>query len=141
MPFLEKAWSNITEKVSEHFEKKRREQEEFENMKRQADFQHRIEQEQEEKQRTFEDTKKLAYERAEKETGIRKLRALNRAERLSQNPNSFFTKLSQHTQKNLQRSAENKQRSQMIRACAQKMRQEEMERRQQERLVKMNRRK
>lgn len=138
---FQKIWDNITGKISEHFEKKRQIQEEFETMQRHAEFEDRILMEQQRKRKALEIAKQQAMERAHNETGIRRLRSLNRAQRLEENPNNLFSKLSQHTQKNIQRSMENKKRNELIRAQAKKMREEELKKRQQERMMKINRRK
>ena len=140
MPFFQKAFSNIGQKVSEHFEKKRQEQEEFDTMRRQADFQEKIERDQREKKQAIESARTIARERINKEKGIKKLMAINRLQMMEQNPDSLSSRLSQHTLKNIKRTEDNKRRSMELKEQARKMREEEMERRQAERRERIARR-
>ena len=139
---FQKIWSNISQRISEHFEKKRQIQEEFEQMQRQAEFSERIALEQDQKKKNLEEARRKALEDFHNKTGIQKLQALNRLKTLENNTDSVFSKLSQHTQRNLKRTEENKKRNMLVRQIAQDMRNEKLRNAQLDRLnrIEMNRR-
>ncbi len=129
---------SIGDKISEHFEKKRQEQEEFEAMRRQAQFEERIAQEQKEKRDALKRAREEAIRTAKNKTGIQRLRALNRASRLTEsNPGTLFSTLSQRTQENLKRTEENIRRNQRIRLEAKRLREERLRKAQLERIRRM----
>lgn len=130
-----KIFSQLGDKLSEHFEKKRQEQEELDRMRKEAEFQRIIQKEQEDRENALETVRQNLREKAERSNGFQRLRYLNQAERIGENHNPFFTKLSGHTRRNMQRTEENKRRNQLIREEARKMREERLERNRMDRLL------
>lgn len=122
----------IKEGIRNHFDKKKEDREMIEKMQREVDFQ---------KQEIFQeqfkkDALEVARSRAKKDSaemsGLRKLRATNRARNLNSNtnaPGSFFNRLAELTQKNKARTEDNLKRTREMRETAQKMREENMKKR------------
>ncbi len=126
---FENLFGNIKDKVNEHFEKKKLEKEDFERMQREVDFKQKQIFEEEFKKNALEVAKSKAKKDAAKLSGLQKLRALNRAERLTQSgndPGSVFSKFSEYTQKNLAKREENLKRTETMRNEAKKMREEKI---------------
>lgn len=132
-----KIFSKIGDKINEHFEKKKQEQEELERMRKEAEFQRIIQKEQEQRDNALLAVKRNLLEQAEKKQGIQRLRAISQAQRIGENTNPILSKLSEHTRKNMQRTEENKRRNQIIREEAKRMRLERLERTQNERILRM----
>ncbi len=136
---FQKILDDISNKFSEHFEKKKQEQQEFERMQREFEFNQRIQLNERDKQEAFKSAREDALHRAKTKTGMERLRAINRAERLGeQGSNTFFSKLSMYTQKNMKRMEQNKNRTKVIRENAERMRKENLEKRQNARIQRMN---
>ncbi len=136
---FQKILDDISNKFSEHFEKKKQEQEHFERMQREFEFNQRIQLNERDKQEAFKSAQQDAFRRAKTKTGIERLRAINRAERLGeQGSSTFFSKLSMYTQKNMKRVEQNKARTKLIREHAEKMKRENLEKRQMQRNQRMN---
>ncbi len=116
-------WENLTSGVKNHFEKKKEERKWMEGLQREASAQQKILFEEQFKKNALEVGRRKAKKDAEKLSGLQKLRAINRASRLTesgQNEN-LFSKLSQFTQKNIARREENLKRTEMIRKEADKI--------------------
>lgn len=112
-----------------HFDKKKEEREMLEKLQLEAEMQRRTMFQQEFKENALEVARAKAKQDAAKLSGLQKLRATNRARRLTQdgqNPGSSFSKLSEYTQKNLARTEENKKRTQEMRETAKKMREDRL---------------
>ena len=123
-------FDNLKQSVQDHLEKKKKEREEFQQLQREAENHRKIEFAAAFREDAFRVAKSKAKKDAAKLSGLQKLRAINRARRLDEtgtDPNSFFSKLSAHTQRNMQRTEENKKRTVEIRAAAQQMKDEKMD--------------
>ena len=110
--------------ISNHFEKKKREREMMEQLQTEAQMQQRIIFQEEYKKNALEVARARAKKDAAKLSGLQKLRAINRARRLTesgQEPGSMFSKLSEYTQKNLARREENIKRTAEMRETAKKI--------------------
>lgn len=123
---------SISSGIKNHFDKNREQREMVEELQRDADAQRLITF----KQEFSENAKEVAIAQAKKDaaemSGLRKLRATNRARNLSNGgpePGSFFEKLSDFTKKNKARMNENLQRTKEIRDLAQDQKKEDMQKR------------
>ena len=121
--------------IQNHFEKKREERESIEKIKRENSI---------EAQQVFEkefrdNNKKILIARAKKDaaklSGLQKFRAENRLRNLNkeQNPENFWSKFREHTQKNLANRDENMKRTEEKRKLAKQMRADQQAQRQQQR--------
>jgi len=120
---------SIKSGISNHFEKKKKEREMMEQLQLEASMQQRQIFQEEFKKNALEVARAKAKQDAAKLSGLQKLRATNRARRLTetgQEPGSMFSKLSEYTQKNLARKEENIKRTEEMRETAKKMQEERL---------------
>ncbi len=130
--------------IQDHFDKKKEEREMMERLQREARASQILLFEEQFKKNALEVAKAKAHQDAAKLSGLQKLRATNRASRLTEtggNPGSWFSKLSEHTQKNLAQREENLKRTKEMRETAKKMREDSMAKRIKERQERMGNRK
>lgn len=137
-------FSSISDGIKNHFDKNRERREMMEQLQRDADNQRLI---------TFKEefgknAKEVAIAQAKKDaaelSGLRKLRATNRARNLSHQvpqPGTFFEKMSDWTKKNKARMHENLARTAELRATAEKERREKLQGKITERESRMDRNK
>lgn len=124
-------WDKLTSGVQKHLDKKREEREWMEGLQREAQAHEKIIFEKQFK----EDALKVAQSKAKKDaaklSGLQKLRALNRARRLTEpgQGDTLFSKISQFTQKNIKNREENLKRTEELRQAATKMRKDDMKER------------
>jgi len=125
---FENFFGGLKEKFQESQEQKRIEKEELARMQREVDFQKKQIFEDEFKKGALEVAKAQAKKDAAKLSGLQKLRALNRARRLTEsgadNPTNMFSKLSQYTQRNIAKREENIKRTEEMREAGKKISQE-----------------
>lgn len=123
-------FDSIKQGIKNHFDKQRERREQLEQLQQQADAEANIVFQEQFKKHSIEIAKAKAYKDAAKKSGIQKLRAINRARRLSETgapPGSLFAKLSEYTQKNIAKREENLERTKAMREEAEKLRQERMD--------------
>lgn len=125
MSIFSNLFQSIQEKIRENSAKKKEEQDFLRRLRVQAEQERRIAFEQE----YLKNAKIVAISKAKKEaaekSGLQKLRALNRAQRLQESsgePTTFFDKLGVYTQKNLVKRDENMKRTAEQRKMAKEMR-------------------
>lgn len=120
-------FDSIKGAVSGHFDKKKEEQELFDNVQKEAQAIRMKTLEEEFRKNATEVAISTAKKDAAQKSGLQKLRALNRARNLTnpQEPKgSFFENLSEYTHKNIARREENLSKTEMLRKEADKMRKE-----------------
>jgi len=139
MPILE----SLKQGIQEHFEKKKLERENVEKIKKENS----IEAQQIFEKEFRENNKKVLIARAKKDaaklSGLQKFRANERLRNLNKesNPENFWSKLREHTQKNLANREENLKRTEERRKLAKQMRDEQIQKRQLERFQRLENRK
>lgn len=122
-------FESIKSGISGHFEKKKKEREMMEQLQLEAEQQRRLIFQEEFKKNALEVARAKAKKDAAKLSGLQKLRAVNRARRLTETgkePGSMFSKLSEYTQKNLAKREENLKRTEEMREMAKKIREEKL---------------
>lgn len=122
-------FDTVKEGVQGHFDKKKQEREELERMQREVDFQRKQIFEEEFKKNALIVARGEAKKRAANLSGLQKLRAVNRARNLTQSgqdPGSFFSKLSEYTQKNIAKREDNMKRTEELRNVGKQMREEKL---------------
>lgn len=106
--------------IQQSLDKKKEDKEMMDRLRKEAAMEERILFEKAFKENSLEVAKKKAYEDAAKKSGIQKLRATNRARRLTESSqaDNFIGKLSAFTQKNMARRDENLKRTAELRQVA-----------------------
>ena len=124
MGFLE----TIQKGVRGHFDKKKVQKELIDRLRLEADVQRQQIFEEEFKKNALLVAQSQAKKQAAELSGLRKLRAMNRVRTLKEpkSSDSFFSKLAEHTQRNLAKREENLERTKEIRTEAKKMRDERL---------------
>ena len=119
----------IQNSLKGHFDKKKEQKELVDRLRLETKVQEQIIFEKEFKKNALEVAKAQAKKQAAELSGIRKLRAMNRARNLSQPhaSGSFFSKLGEHTQRNLAKRDENIKKTAVLREAAKKMREEKLQ--------------
>ncbi len=117
----------IKERAGEHFDKKREDREKMDELRKEAEMHRRLMFEEEFRKNSFEVAKAQAFKDAAKASGLQKLRATNRARRLSQQtpdqqPMGFLSKLGEHTKRNLANRESNLERTAEMRSTAKEIR-------------------
>jgi len=115
---------NIKEGIQGHFDKKKQQREMMEQLQVEAAIEKQKLFKEKFKENAFEVAKAQAYKEAAEKSGLQKLRATNRARRLSENniaPGTFFEKLSEYTKKNIAKREENLERTKLMRETAENM--------------------
>ena len=113
--------------IQGHFDKKKEDREFEERLRKEATIQKRIIYEEEYKKNALVVAKAKAYKEAAQKSGLQRLRAKDRALRLSERnlePGTFFDKMRDLTQRNKARTEANLKRTAEMREEANKMRQE-----------------
>lgn len=118
---------SIKEGVRGHFDRKKEDKEAMDKLRKEADMQQRLLFEQEFRKNALEVAKAKAKKDAAQASGLQKLRAINRARRLSQQtpdqqPMGFLSKLSEHTRRNLANREANLKRTEEMRKAAKEIR-------------------
>ncbi len=119
----------IKDKIQSHLDKRKEEQEMMERLRLEASLQKKQIFEEEYKKDSLEVAKREAKKSAAEMSGLRKLRAINRSRRLTEtgkSPGSFFSKVSEYTQKNIAKRQENLKGTAELREQAQKMKEEKV---------------
>lgn len=121
-------FESLKNSVQGYFDKKREDREFVERLQREADAQKKILFEEEFKKNALEVAKAEAHKNAAKLSGLQKLRAMNRARRLTEpgQGQGMFSKLSEYTQKNIAKREENIKRTAELRDAGKKMREEKL---------------
>ena len=122
-------FQNLRDEVQDHFSKRKEERARFEAIQREVEFQKRQMFEERYKENALEVARASAIRAAEKKSGIAKLRAMNRADRLTEpgeTSGTFWGKLSEYTQKNVARREDNIRRTEGLRDAAKKMREQKL---------------
>ena len=136
-------FDSIKSSMAKRSDKKKEEKEMLEKMQFEADVQRRIIFQEEFKKNALEVARAQAKKQAASASGLQKLRAENRARRLTEtnisNPNSFLAKVSEFTQKNIAKRQENMKRTEDIRKTADEMKKERLTGNQQQRVDRINR--
>jgi len=118
-------FDSIKEGITNHFERRKQDREMMERLQKEADMQRRIVFQQEYRKNALEVATAQAKKDAASKSGLQKLRAMNRVRNLEKsNPEdtgNFFQKLSVYTQKNIARREENLEKTEMMRSEAQKI--------------------
>ncbi len=117
---------SLTQGIKASFQKRKEERENLQRLQQEADAQRLRIFNEEFRQNSLEVVTRKAKEDANKLSGLQKLRALNRARRLTEPSSSFFSKMSQFTQKNIARREENIKRTEELRKEAKKMREDKL---------------
>jgi hypothetical protein len=123
MPFLQDFSKKIGSKVKEFFDKKAEDRKVEEDLRREQKILEKIEYE-----KAFRvAAKKAAIIKAQrdagKSTGLAKLRAMKRVENLQSGNKLLLPKLSEYINRNLKRREENLERTKMLKAEAEKLKQ------------------
>jgi len=121
-------FDNIKAGVQNHFKKQKEEREWMENLRREAEAQRRLTFEEEFKKNALEVAKAKAKKDAANLSGLRKLRAMNRARRLTEHGQgeNLLSKFSAYTQKNLAQRDENIKRTAELREAGKSMQKEKL---------------
>lgn len=141
MGFFSNFVNSIQQKIQEKQQKRKEEQEFMRRLQLQAEVERKIAFEEEFKKNARLVAIAKAKKEAAEKSGIQKLRAMERVNRLKQGssePGSFFDKLSAYTQRNLAKREENLKRTAEARDVAKKMREQnlaEQQRMRQERMI------
>ncbi len=129
-------FDSISNGIKNHFDKGREQREMMEELQRDADAQRLLVF----REAFAENAKEVAIAEAKRDaaelSGLRKLRATNRARNLSNpgpEPGTFFDRLSNFTKKNKARMSENLERTTEMRAVAEKQKKESFQKRVSER--------
>lgn len=124
-------------------EKKRQDREMMEQLQKEAKAHQLIVFQEEYRKNSFEVAKARAKKDAASKSGLQKLRAVNRAQRLSEpsNMNSFFSKFSAYTQNNLAKKEENMKRTELMKSTAKQIRESNLEKNRKDRESRMVNRK
>lgn len=130
------------EKIREHFDKRSADREKMEELRKEVDLQRQQIFEEQFKKNSLEVAKKQAYKDAAEKSGIQKLRAETRFRRLNEQssalePGTWREKMRDYTSKNIARREENIKRTEEIRAKAEQLKQESMEKTSKERQQRM----
>ncbi len=136
-------FDTIKNSFQSHLDKKK-EQRDFEDRLRfEAKVQEKQIFEQQFKKDALEVSRSRAMKEAAEKSGLQKLRAVNRARRLTEsgdtNQGTMFSKLSEMTQRNIAKREQNLKRTQEMRDTAKKMREDRMQKQVQERQQRMSR--
>lgn len=125
---FENLLGSLKSSIKEHFDKKKEQQEEIDRMNREAKILAQQVFQDEFKKNALEVARAEAKKDAAKKSGLQKLRAMNRANRLTEpaNPGGAMAKFSEYTQKNLLKREENIKRTKELREEGKKMREERM---------------
>ncbi len=118
---FENLLENIRDKFRENAERKAQDREQIRRINIEVETERKRIFEEELKKNSLEVATARAKKDAARLSGIQKLRAQNRVRNLNRNdqaPGSFFSKMSEYTQKNLARTEENKKRVASLRADA-----------------------
>jgi len=128
-------FGKLSDSISGHFDKQRKQKEKFQEMQNEADMEAQIVFNQEFKAGALEVAKAKAHRDASKLSGVQKLRAMNRSRRLTEpgNKGNIMGRFSAFTQTNIQKREENMKRTLEIQNEAKKMREEGLAKQQQER--------
>lgn len=113
------------------FDKKRESREMMERLQAEAKASGLVVFKEEFRKNALEVEKAKAKKEAATLSGLRKLRAMNRARRLTEPSNSFMSKFSGFTQANIARREENIKRTTELREAAKKMREDDKVKREQ----------
>lgn len=116
---------SIKRSIQERIEQKKQDVEFERKLRLQADIERKQLYEQEYKKAAHEANLAIAKQQAAKATGLQKLRAENRLRRLQENQggnDTFFSKLSEYTQRNKARTEANLKRTKEMREVAKEMR-------------------
>jgi len=118
----------IQRSFKEYSDKKKEERDMMERLRLESKIQKQQIFEDEFKKNALEVAKSEAKKSAAEKSGLQKLRAMNRARRLTESGNSgsIFSKLSQYTQKNIAKREENMKRTNELREAGKKMREENL---------------
>ncbi len=116
----------ITNHFRESSERKKQERRQLERLRLEASQVQQVEFEQQYRKDSLEVARAHAKRDAAKLSGLQKLRAINRASRLTEPQPGFMSKLSEYTQKNKARQEVNMKRTDEMRAAAKKLQEERL---------------
>ena len=135
-------FDSLKQGFKNNWEKRKEEREMYERVKLEAEWERRKIFEEEYRKNAREVAIAKARKEAAELSGLQKLRATNRLRHLQDpsntNPGSFFSKLSEYTQKNLAKTEERLKRTSEIREQAEKMKKERMDQIQMQREGRLN---
>jgi len=135
---------DIKEGITKHFDKRKQDREMMEKLQKEADLQQAQIFQEEFKRNALEVAKARAKKQAAELSGLQRLRATNRARRLTESgttPGSFFSKLSEYTQKNIANREANLKRTAEMRGVATEERKRQLESQQKQRQTRMQKNK
>lgn len=129
---------SLTNGIKESFQKRKLERENLQKLQEEANTQRLLIFNEEFRKDSLEVVRRKAKQDAAKLSGLQKLRAVNRARRLTDPSSSFFGKMSQFTQKNIAKREENIKRTEEMRMEAKKMREDKLAEQQRSRQERMS---
>ena len=130
MSFFNTVKKGISKSIDNHLQKRREEQETLKQLKKEVELEERRLYLEQLKKNSLEVARAKAYKDASKHSGLQKLRAVNRARNMSNSnlpPGSFFSRLSEYTKKNIARREENLKKVAEMRALAEEMKREKLQ--------------